>query len=80
MSSADLRNANLSFATLVFTNLSSADLRNANLEASDMHNTNLNAANLAGANLKDVIGITSAQLAKAKSLAGTIMPDGSKHS
>ena len=80
ISSADLRHANLSFATLVFTNLSSADLRHANLEASDMRNTNLSVANLAGANLKDVIGITSAQLAKAKSLAGTTMPDGSKHS
>lgn len=80
ISKADLRHANLSFATLVFTNLSGANLADANLEASDMHNTNLSAANLAGANLKDVIGITSVQLAKAKSLAGTIMPDGSKHS
>jgi uncharacterized protein YjbI with pentapeptide repeats len=80
MSGADLRNANLTFATLVFTNLSGANLTSANLQASDMHNTDVRGANLAGANLKDVIGITNAQLAKAKSLAGAIMPDGSKHS
>lgn len=79
LSGADLHNANLSFATLVFTNLSGANLTGANLQASDMHNANLSGANLAGANLKDVIGITSAQLAKAKSLRGAIMPDGSKH-
>jgi uncharacterized protein YjbI with pentapeptide repeats len=80
LSGADLRNANLTFATLVFTNLSGTNLSGANLQASDMHNTNLNGANLAGANLKDVIGITSAQLAKAQSLTGATMPDGSKHS
>ncbi len=80
MSGADLRNANLTFTTLVFTNLSGANLAGANLQASDMHNTNLSGANLAGANLKDAIGITNAQLAKAKSLAGATMPDGSKHS
>ncbi len=79
MSGADLRKANLTFTMLIFTNLSGADLRGADLQASDLHNVNLNGANLAGANLKDAVGLSSQQLTQIKSLAGAIMPDGSKH-
>ncbi len=77
---SDLSGANLSFATLVFVDLSGTNLRGADLHGSDMHNVDLIGADLGGANLKDVVGTTPVQLAKAKSLAGTIMPDGSKHS
>ncbi len=76
---ADLRKANLTYVTLNFANLSGADLRGTDLQSSDMHNANISGANLAGANLKDVVGLSNEQLARAQSLTGTIMPDGSKH-
>jgi len=55
------------------TNLSNADLIGANLSGA-----NLSSANLSGANLSRAT-VTSKQLAQAKSLAGTTMPDGSIH-
>ena len=79
LQSANLQHANLTFATLIFANMTNADLRGADLSSSDMHNINLQGANLAGANLKDVTGLDKAQLARAASLSGTILPDGTKH-
>lgn len=76
---ANLQGANLSYATLVFTNFSGANLRGANIRGADMRNTNLAGAILAAANLKDVTGTSNNQLAQAKSLTGTILPDGSTH-
>jgi ABC-2 type transport system permease protein len=76
-SSADLQGADLSFGALTSANLSNANLTGANLSGVDMHNANLNNANLTGANLQGVIGLGTDQLAKARSLAGTILPDGS---
>ena len=79
MSGSDLHNAILSDASLVFTNLSHANLAHINLQGADMHNTNLAGTDLTGANLRDVTGLTSQQLAQAKSLTGAILPDGTLH-
>jgi uncharacterized protein YjbI with pentapeptide repeats len=76
---SDMRGINLSFATLVFTDLSGSNLHGADLHATDLHNVDLTGADLSNANLKDTVGLTNDQLAKAKSLAGAIMPDGSTH-
>ncbi len=76
---ANMQGINLSFATLLFADLSGTNLHGADLGATDMHNVDLTGADLSGANLKDAVGLTSDQLAKAKSLAGTILPDGSTH-
>ena len=64
LSGSDLSGANLSGANLILTNLSSVDLRG---------------VDLSGANLSGAQNITTEQLEKAKSLKGTIMPDGSIH-
>ena len=58
---ADLSNANLSKA-----DLSGADLRLANLAGADLEGAKLSGANLAGADLKNVKGLTQAQLLTAK--------------
>jgi uncharacterized protein YjbI with pentapeptide repeats len=76
---SDMRSINLSFATLLFADLSGTNLHGADLHATDMHNVDLAGADLSDANLKDSVGLTNDQLAKAKSLAGAIMPDGSTH-
>ncbi|GCE10959.1 pentapeptide repeat-containing protein [Tengunoibacter tsumagoiensis] len=77
---ADLQGANLSNATLIFVNFQGANLQGADLHSADMHNVDLTGANLQGANLKDVQGLNDSQLARAKSLAGATMPNGSLHS
>ncbi len=74
-----MQSINLSFATLLFVDLSGTNLHGADLHATDLHNVDLTGANLSDANLKDSVGLTNDQLAKAKSLAGAIMPDGSTH-
>jgi uncharacterized protein YjbI with pentapeptide repeats len=79
LTGADLRDTNLSYATLNYTNLANANLAQADLHGSDMHFSDFTGANLAGANLKDATETNEQQLAKAKSLTGTIMPDGSTH-
>jgi uncharacterized protein YjbI with pentapeptide repeats len=79
MHGSDMRGSNLSFATLNYTSLANSNLAGANLQGCDMRDTNLTGANLSGANLKDVTELTSAQLAKARSLTGATMPDGSLH-
>jgi uncharacterized protein YjbI with pentapeptide repeats len=78
-SGADLHGANLSYATLVFTNFSGANLAGADLHGTNVSTMNVSNANLAGANLKDATGVGVGQLAKARSLAGATMPDGSVH-
>jgi uncharacterized protein YjbI with pentapeptide repeats len=79
LSGADLHGAILSDATLTFANLTGANLTKTDFQASDMHNVNLTGANLAGANLRDALGLNTDLLARAQSLAGTILPDGSVH-
>jgi uncharacterized protein YjbI with pentapeptide repeats len=76
---ADLRGADLSnvdpFANngAIEARLVSADLSNADLSNADLSNANLSNANLSNAK------VTQGQLALARSLQDTIMPDGSKH-
>ncbi len=53
-------------------------LAGAKLHNVDLTNTNLWDADLSSADLRGAI-VTSEQLAKAKSLKGTTMPDGSIH-
>jgi uncharacterized protein YjbI with pentapeptide repeats len=65
--------------TLPHATLSDANLRDANLRYADLSGANLSGANLSGANLTDAKRWTKEQLAKAKSLEGATMPDGSKH-
>jgi uncharacterized protein YjbI with pentapeptide repeats len=79
MHGSDMRGVNLSFATLNYVSLANSNLAGADLQGSDMRDTDLTGANLSGANLKDVTELTSAQLAKAKSLTGATMPDGTLH-
>jgi uncharacterized protein YjbI with pentapeptide repeats len=79
MHGSDMRGVNLSFATLNYVSLANSNLAGAYLQGSDMRDTDLTGANLSGANLKDVTELTSAQLAKAKSLTGATMPDGTLH-
>ena len=66
---ADLRGANMREADLIRCDLSNADLTEADLSG----------AILIGANLRGAIGTTPEQLAKAKTLQGATMPDGSIH-
>lgn len=65
-------------ATLTPANLSDAVLTQANLTGADLTQANLTGANLTQANLSHA-KVSSEQLAKAMSLAGAIMPNGSKH-
>lgn len=77
--SSSMQGTNLSYATLSYVNLAGTNLTKADLHGSDMHNTILTSTNLNGANLKDVTGLTNEQISTARSLTGTIMPDGSTH-
>jgi uncharacterized protein YjbI with pentapeptide repeats len=76
---ADLSGSNLSFASLVFAHLAGANMQGTNLQGAELSNGDLTGANLNGANLKDAQGVKDDQLAKAKSLTGAILPDGSTH-
>jgi hypothetical protein len=83
LSGANLGSADLSGANLSKAKLSGASLANANLHQTDLHEANLSRANLyradlSGANLTGAT-VTGEQLARAKSLEGTILPDGTKH-
>ncbi len=82
---ADLESADLSYAELVSANLESADLSGADLSGADLMHadlrySNLRLADLSGADLSGAdltnATISDTQLAKAKSLSGVIMPDG----
>jgi uncharacterized protein YjbI with pentapeptide repeats len=75
LSRYNLRRANLREANLICTNLNGADLTDASLEGADLRGASLRGANLAGARLMGATA-TLAQLAKAKSLEGTTLPNG----
>jgi uncharacterized protein YjbI with pentapeptide repeats len=85
LSQADLRGAlleeaNLTLADLIGADLRGADLRRANLRKTNLIGTDLRGADLSQANLLSAEGITKEQIrARAASLEGTIMPDGSKN-
>ncbi len=83
LSGADLSGANLSGAFLLgallsWANLSEANLSKANLVGANLSGATLNGANPSGANLSGA-KLTTDQLAKARSLEGATLPDGSKH-
>jgi uncharacterized protein YjbI with pentapeptide repeats len=75
---ADLRGADLRSANLRDVDLKDADLRGAKLSNADLERAKLKGANLEHAVLKNV-KVTEEQLAKAKSLKGATMPDGTIH-
>ena len=79
LTQTSLREANLSGANLSMANLSRADLREANLSGVDLRKADLSEADLSEADLSGARGTTPEQLAKAKSLEGAILPDGSTH-
>jgi uncharacterized protein YjbI with pentapeptide repeats len=64
-------------AELTTADLYEADLRGANLKQADLSGANLVGADLSNANLSNAT-VTHGQLHTAKSLNGTIMPDGTK--
>lgn len=70
---ADLRDTDLRGSVLEVVNLEQASLEGANLTGVSLTNSNL-----VGTNLKDA-KVTKEQLAKAFSLKGAIMPDGTVH-
>jgi uncharacterized protein YjbI with pentapeptide repeats len=78
LSGANLRDAELSDADLVFTNLSDAGLSDANLTLANLSGANLSSAYLRDANLRDARNCTNEQLARATSLVGATLPDGTK--
>lgn len=73
LSGVDLRDTDLRGTVLKVVDLQDADLERANLIGVDITNSNL-----VGANLKDA-KVSSDQLAKAYSLKGATMPDGTIH-
>jgi uncharacterized protein YjbI with pentapeptide repeats len=75
---ADLAGADLSYLVLSGTNLRDANLREANLRRADLSGVNLQGADLSGADLTGA-RVSEEQLAQARSLAGTILPDGTIH-
>ncbi len=88
LQNANFKQANLQEAAMHGFNLSGADLSRADLENAFMSNSNFKGANLSDADLSGTdlsqanlsgAKVTKEQLAKAKSLKGAIMPDGSIH-
>jgi uncharacterized protein YjbI with pentapeptide repeats len=73
----DLRGRDLRGANLRGADLSGRDLRKADLRGADLLYANLAGANLSGANLQGAL-VTDEQLAKAASLDGATMPDGTR--
>jgi uncharacterized protein YjbI with pentapeptide repeats len=78
LSRLNLRRANLCGANLTRADLSRTNLRGANLEGANLTGTILRGANLADARLDNAY-VTPEQLAQARSLQGTTMPDGTRH-
>jgi hypothetical protein len=78
LSGAYLRGAHLHGAHLSSAHLSYADLRDAHLSGAHLSSAHLRGADLSYADLS-YAKVTQTQLNEAKSLQGTIMPDGSKH-
>lgn len=83
LAGTDLKEANLRFSILSGANLTKANLTEAELFKAYLIGADLSGASLSGANLTqaDLTGaeVSDEQLATAKSLAGAIMPDGTKH-
>lgn len=75
---ADLREARLAGADLRWSNLTEADLRGADLSGANLTEAILKNANLEGANLRGA-QVADEQLARAESLTGATLPDGTKH-
>lgn len=78
-SDANLRNADLSGANLNETSLFGANLSGAKLRNSEINTTNFYWVDLTNAELKGTV-VSDSQLAQARSLERTKMPDGSTHS
>jgi uncharacterized protein YjbI with pentapeptide repeats len=77
---ADITDANLRNADLSATNLTGAHLRGTDLTEANLTRTDLTGAYLVEVNLTDATGVTNDELERqASSLAGTTMPDGSRH-
>jgi len=81
----NLKDANMQFANLQFANLRASILKDANLGGAYLEGANLEGANLEGAYLEGAYlesadlyaaQVTEEQLAKALSLQGATMPDG----
>ena len=80
MNDADLTKTNLSDVDLTGADLTYANLSEAKLSGANLSEANLSEANLSGADLADVKGVTNEELEQeAKSLKGTIMPNGQKY-
>jgi uncharacterized protein YjbI with pentapeptide repeats len=73
---ADLSFADLSSARLIDTNLELANLPGADLTDANLTDADLSGANLRDANLRSANGWNNKQLARAESLVGATMPDG----
>lgn len=78
LSWVDLSDADLSWADLSDANLSGATLRGVNMRGATLIRTVLSLADLTAGDLRGAV-VTDEQLAKAESLKGAIMPDGSIH-
>jgi uncharacterized protein YjbI with pentapeptide repeats len=78
LSGVNLSDSNLRGATLSRADLRRADLSDTDLENANLRGTNLTNADLSGASLRGAT-VTGYQLAMAKSLRGTTLPDGSVH-
>jgi uncharacterized protein YjbI with pentapeptide repeats len=72
---ADLSGATLSGADLSGANLSRANLSHADLSGADLSRANLSHADLSGADLSGARDLTRKQLAEARSIEGTMLPD-----
>ena len=85
LSKADLSRANLTGANLIESNLIEAKLCSTNLieaklSSAKLFGVDLRGVDLSEADLSGTIGISNKELEmEAKSLSGTIMPDGTKH-
>ena len=75
--SSNLDKANLSGADLRDANLTGASLKDAKLASADLRGAVLAGANFSGADLR-AAKVSPGQLAQVKSLAGAILPDGSR--
>lgn len=78
LAGAYLFSVNLEGADLQGTDLKGADLEGADLKGADLKGADLMGVNLAGVNLEGA-EVTDEQLARAQSLKGATMPDGTKH-
>lgn len=80
LSDAYLFEANLNWAILSGADLNLANLSGADLLRADLSRANLRRADLSGANLNGATNLTNEELERqAKSLEGTIMPNGQKY-